>query len=462
MQTKTRRSSRQRHYDNLAAMFRHDATIPPKGVLEPGFEDIDYATVPTTRYTSEEYHQREVKHLWHKVWQVAGWAADIPNPGDTMTYDIADIAALIVRQPDLSLKAYHNSCLHRGMRICEGGSGLNSLRCPFHGFNWKLDGTVKNVPEKWDFPQFADAELSLPQLKVAEWQGYIMINPDPDAAPLSDFLGSLPQQWDDAGWDLTNRFKAVHVTKKIRSNWKVAQEAFLEFLHGNYVHTNSIVPAAPAEAMRQDVFEGEPHFARGIGVAGVLTQEGDLVQAREQKAVDHFIAYYAPELGDGPELKVGQGQSARDKIEEITIQKFKQDYGVDLSDLNRFDMIDYVWYNIFPNFMPWPTLGYPLGYWFRPDGGPSACTMDVILLLPFEGERPPSAERVVIGPDEPTEPVIGPIGRILDEDMANMERIQKGIEASATGKVNFANYNEVRLRHFHRTLAGYVQDVSED
>ncbi|MAF28938.1 MAG: hypothetical protein CL820_02880 [Croceicoccus sp.] len=456
---KTARPSRQRHYDNLEAMFRHDGTVPPAGVLEPGFEDIDCASVPTSRYTSREYHEREIAHLWRKVWQVAGWAADIPEPGDAMTYDVGDIAALVVRQPDLSLKAYHNSCLHRGMRICDGASSLTSLRCPFHGFTWSLDGAVKSVPEKWDFPELQDAELSLPQLHVGEWQGYVMVNPDPDAAPLEDYLGALSQQWSDAGWDLTGRFKAVHVTKKIRANWKVAQEAFMEFMHGNYVHTNSIVPAAPAEAMRQDVFAGEPHFARGIGVAGVLSGEGDMVRVREQKAVDHFIAYYAPELADDAEFEVAPGETARDKIAQITIRKFRQDYGVDLSGLNRFDMIDYVWYNIFPNFMPWPTLGYPLGYWFRPDGGPSNCTMDVILLLPFEGERPPSAERVVVGPDEPTEPLIGPIGRILDEDMANMERIQQGLEASATRTVNFASYNEVRLRHFHRTLGTYVEDV---
>ncbi len=196
-------------------------------------------------------------------------------------------------------------------------------------------------------------------------------------------------------------------------------------------------------------------------MAGVLTGDGDLVHAREQKAVDHFLAYYAPELADDTEWQVAPGQPARDKIAEIVVRKFRQDFGVDLSNLNRFDMIDYVWYDVFPNFMPWPTLGYPLGYWFRPDGGPSHCTMDVILLLPFEGERPRSAERVVVEPDEPTGPLIGPIGYILDEDMANMERIQRGLESSVTGTVNFASYNEVRLRHFHRTLTTYVKDVED-
>ncbi|MEM9024973.1 MAG: SRPBCC family protein, partial [Bacteroidota bacterium] len=117
---------------------------------------------------------------------------------------------------------------------------------------------------------------------------------------------------------------------------------------------------------------------------------------------------------------------------------------------------DYVWYNVFPNFMPWPTLGYPLGYWFLPAGGPSKCTMDILLLLPFSGERPPSCERIDVSADELTGPIIGPVGDILDEDMANMERIQRGLESSATGVVNFADYNEVRIRHFHQTLGKYT------
>lgn len=455
----TPRNSRQCYSDNLQAMFRHDGTIPPVGVVDAAFEDIAAAEIPTARYTSEAYHQLEVQHVWKKVWQVAGWAQDIPNPGDVLTYDVADMAVLIVRQPDNSLKAFHNSCLHRGMRLCNNAQGLASLRCPFHGFSWGLDGKNKTVTERWDFPELSGKDISLPQLQVDQWQGYIFINPDSTAAPLASYLGGMPAQWDDAGWSLHERFKAVHVTKKIRANWKVAQEAFLEFMHGSFVHTSSIVPAAPAESMRQDVFPGEAHFARGIGVAGVLTPQGYPMLPREQKAVDHFVNYYAPELAGRPEFVVQPGQTAREKMADITIEKYRNDLGIDLSTMNRFDMIDYVWYNVFPNFMPWPTMGYPLGYWFLPDGGPSNCTMDIILLLPFSGERPPSARPVVIGPDEACGPVIGPIGYILDEDMANMERIQRGLESSASGVINLSQYNEARIRHFHRTLGAYVEST---
>ncbi|MEM1152890.1 MAG: aromatic ring-hydroxylating dioxygenase subunit alpha [Pseudomonadota bacterium] len=453
------RNSRQKHYENLRAVMKHDKLAPPPGVLDESFDEIEGTAVATARYTSEAFYRREVETLWPKVWQVAGWAQDIPNPGDVLTYDVANLAALIVRQRDGSLKAFHNSCLHRGMRICDDSSkteGLASLRCPFHGFTWKLDGSCKIITEKWDFSNLAEENLNLPEFQVAEWQGYVFVNADLSAPPLEAYLGDLPRQWETAGWDLTGRHKAVHVRKHIRANWKVAQEAFLEFLHGNYVHNKSITPAAPAEAMRQDVFPGEPNFARGIGVVGVLDDADVAVQSREQRAMDHFINYYAPEFQDWEELKVKPGGTARENVVKLLVEKFKQDTGADLSGMNPFDVTDYVWYNVFPNFMPWPTLGYPLGYWFLPDGGPSQCTMDIILLLPFSGERPPSAKRIDIMADEPTGPVLGPVGDILDEDMANMERVQRGLESSATGVVNFSDYNEVRIRHFHQTLGKYT------
>ena len=452
----TSRNSRDHFVESFEAMFRHDGTVPPEQARQHSFEEISPSTVPTERYTCEDFYQKEIETVWHKVWQVAGWAYDIPNPGDTMVYDVGDIAALIVRQSDNSIKAFHNSCLHRGMRLCEKAKKLGALRCRFHGFAWNLDGRSKNIPEKWDFPELDQQSMQLPEFQVAEWQGYIFINPDLDAAPLSDFLGAMPDHWDDAGWTLSDRYKAVHVVKKIRANWKVAQEAFMEGLHGNFVHPESIMPAAPFDAMRQDVFAGEKHFTRGVGAAGVLTPTGEINEAREQRTVDHFKEYYAPEYVGRDDYDVQPGENARQTIARLTLDKVKNDGGVDLTGRNVFDVLDYVWYNVFPNFMPWPTMGYPLGYWFLPDGGAKNCVMNIVLLVPFEGERPASAEPVVLGPDDRCGPVMGPIGDILDEDMANMELLQRGLESSSTGVVNLSQFHESRLRHFHRTLSEYV------
>ena len=444
--------------DSFEGMFRHEAVAPPATVFEHRMEVVDTPVVPVERYTSEAFHQLEKERVWGKVWQVVGLADDIRDPGDTLVYDCAGISALVVRQADGSIKAFHNTCLHRGMRLRDEPGNISSIRCAFHGFNWDLEGSCKYIPESWDFPQLEQAQLSLPELQVGQWQGYVFVNSDLNAPPLASYLGAMPEQWDSAGWSLAERYKAAHIIKKIPANWKVAQEAFMESFHATSVHPDSILPAAPMAAMRQDVYRDEKHFARGVGAAGVLTMSGPLNREAEQKAVDHWIDYYAPEFKNKPGYVVGENESARDVIWRLTVAKMKADQGCDISAMNRFDAIDYVWYNVFPNFMPWPTLGYPLGYWFRPDGGPQNCTMDIVLLLPFQGERPASATPIVVEQGESCEPALGAIGALLDEDMANMPKIQQGLESSVTGHINLAGFHESRLRHFHRTLGQYVSD----
>ena len=442
--------------DGFECMFKAEDVAPPSTVFDHRMEIVDFPAVPVERYISDEFHRLEVARVWPKVWQVVGWAEDIRAPGDTLVYDCAGISAVVVRQRDGSIKAFHNSCLHRGMRLCNETGNRSAIRCPFHSFTWDLNGTCRFIPEGWDFPQIEKSRFSLPELHVDQWQGYVFVNADPDARPLSSYLGSMPGQWKEAGWNLKNRFKAAHVVKKIPANWKVAQEAFMESFHGPSVHADSIMPAAPLDAMRQDVYRGEKHFARGVGAAGVLTRKGPPDRRAEQDAVDHFIGYYAPEFSNRPGFVVAEGETARDVIWRLACAKMLADQGCDISHMKRFDAIDYVWYNVFPNFMPWPTLGYPLGYWFRPDGGPRSSTMDIVLLLPFEGDRPPSAEPVVVEHGESCAPVLGTIGEILDEDMANMPLLQRGLEASATGHTNLARFHESRIRHFHRTLGEYV------
>ena len=442
--------------DSFKMMFRGEDRPPPDTVFDHRMEITDMPTISIERYISEEFHREEVERVWSKVWQVAGWADDIRKPGDSMVYDCVGISAVLVRQADGSIKAFHNSCPHRGMRLCDKPANLASIRCPFHGFNWNLNGSSAYIPERWDFPQLEKSQLNLPELQVDQWQGYVFVNPDMGAPPLTDYLGSMPDQWTSAGWSLHNRCKTVHIIKKIQANWKVVQEAFMEAFHATSVHPKSILPAAPIEAQRQDVFNGEKHFARGVGAAGVLTTSGSVDRQTEQDAVDHWINMYAPEFKNQPGFIVSKGETARDVIWRLSCAKTQADLNCDISTMNRFDAIDYVWYNVFPNFMPWSTLGYPLGYWFRPDGGPNKCTMDIVLLTPFQGERPPSAEPIVVEADEPCETALGAVGAIIDEDMANISRLQRGLEASPTGQINLARYHESRIRHFHRTLSEYL------
>jgi len=124
------------------------------------------ADVPIERYISREYHELEKERLWKRVWQFACREEHIPGPGDYNVYEIADMSFIVVRQPDMSIKAYPNACLHRGRRLKDYDGHCSELRCPFHGFAWALDGSLSDVPARWDFPHVderADVDFMLPE-----------------------------------------------------------------------------------------------------------------------------------------------------------------------------------------------------------------------------------------------------------------------------------------------------------
>ena len=196
--------------------------------------DFGSADVSTARYTSKAWHELEVERLWKRVWQMACREEDIPAPGDHLRYDIAGMSFLVVRTEAGALKAYPNACLHRDRILKEFDGRASELRCAFHGFCWHLDGRLKDVPARWDFPQIEDKKFSLPELPLATWAGFVFINPDRGCAPFSEHIKDLADQFQR--WDLGKLFKQAHVAKVMPANWKIAQEAFSEAFYVNGTH----------------------------------------------------------------------------------------------------------------------------------------------------------------------------------------------------------------------------------
>ena len=197
-------------------------------------KDMGLNEFSVTRYTSQAYHDLEVERLWKKVWQFTCREEDIPNPGDHYRYDIAGMSFLVVRTDSGEIKAFPNACLHRGRMLKEFDGNAAELRCPFHGFCWKLDGELSDIPADWDFPQIDKGNFNLPELPVATWAGFVFINPDQNCAPFDDFIKDLAHQFER--WELEGLYKQAHVAKVMPCNWKIAQEAFCEAYHVNGTH----------------------------------------------------------------------------------------------------------------------------------------------------------------------------------------------------------------------------------
>ena len=156
------------------------------------WEFMGDADLPVAAYTSREWHELEKEKVWKRVWQMACREDDVPNVGDTLRYDICESSILVIRTKPNEIRAFHNVCLHRGRLLREVDGPATDLRCPFHGFCWNIDGSLKQVPCEWDFPHINKDEWNLPEVKVGTWGGFVFINMDLDCEPLESFLGDLP------------------------------------------------------------------------------------------------------------------------------------------------------------------------------------------------------------------------------------------------------------------------------
>ncbi|GGC19245.1 hypothetical protein GCM10011371_03630 [Novosphingobium marinum] len=409
--------------------------------------------IPAQRYTSHDYHRREVEKVWKKTWQVACREEEIPDVGDHLVYRIAGLSFVVVRTAPEEIKAFRNVCLHRGRELVDcSGKGAESFRCPYHAWTWSIDGSLKGFPGKWDFPTVQDGSHDLREARVGRWNGFVFINPDRDAGSLADHLGGIDMHFAD--WPLDRRFTLWHVRKTIRSNWKVAMEAFLEAYHLAMTHPQAL-PSVSEHGTQYDVWqEGDAAYSRSITPTAVPSHHARNGSTKEALEVQWALlnGLRMDELPPLPENITDRASLAewrREKLAEMT--------GADYSALSDAMVLDSIQYWLFPNFCPWLGEGLPLTYTFRPDqDSADTCYMDAWMLVRLpDGAPTPAAPAIIeLGPDDPFEPHIGAMGEIFDQDDFNMPMVQQGMKQwpEDVPGVTLGRYQESRIRFFHQVL----------
>jgi len=413
-------------------------------------------SIPFSRYTDPALVELELEHIWGKCWTVACREEDIPEVGDRARYDIVDTSYLIVRSEPDTIRAFYNSCRHRGRRLCDGPSSGDKIQCPFHGWTWNLDGNLSWVPGREDFPHVRDEKFGLIEVRVERWGGNVFINPDPEAAPLADALGVLKQHFLESPQE--ERFTALLMHKKIRANWKLAQEAFMEAYHMVETHWDALPFSGDANTQYDCWSSDDNRYC----VSRVLTplavaspyMEGKISNAEALRAfLDN--AGYTGDAPGGDHLGELRGFAAGLRRKQLAAET-----GRDFDAMPNSQMIDAVKYFMFPNFHPWWGEGVPLWYRFLPiSRDPNECLMEVRLLapLPASGQRPPPAKVVAVDFDQRcTEvPELSFLGHIFDQDMGNLEHVQAGIKAAPKrlATCTLARNQESSLMHFHEVYA---------
>ena len=440
-------------YDDLLATDSREVhpTLRERG--EFAFEGDE---IPRDRYFSKEFAALEREKVWKKTWQFAAREEEIPEVGDRVEYAVAGMSFMIVHCAPGEFKAFWNSCLHRGRKLCENFGAGERIRCPFHGWTWNIDGTMAEQPGKWDFPQTSMEKLSLPEVPCDTWGGNIFINPDPEAGPLDAALGVLKEHFAD--YEFENRWTAVHVRKKVRANWKVAMEAFLEGWHLSETHPQAKAFSGDSSTL-YDIWEDEhSQVSRSITSQSVPSPElGEDADVR--RAVIEMCKAVTPPGIPLPEFDAIETLD-RAFAAEYRRQMLTAMTGKDFSDYSDAHILDAVQYFMFPNWFPWWGEGAPLFYQYMPLGDdPEACIMDIRFLLPMpaDGQRPPAARRIDLDFDEAYQANnvgFGLFDEVFDQDMSNVPGVQEGASQGKPDQpLYFGRYQESRLRALHARIA---------
>lgn len=182
-------------------------------------------------YASPEWYQRDLDLVFKKRWLFAGHGSQLPNLGDYITFELGKDSVVISRGKDNQLHAFHNTCRHRGSRLCSNSSGnAKAFMCPNHAWTYGLDGSLKIAPRMVDFDK---SQYSALPVWVEEWNGAIFINfLEERPIPVADYLVET-----NLGRYALDKTKVVHDrTYTLNANWKLAGETYNECYHCGHTH----------------------------------------------------------------------------------------------------------------------------------------------------------------------------------------------------------------------------------
>lgn len=450
--------------DTYEEILDRDTRQVPPALREGPVPDIGTAPVDVARYLDPAFARREERHLWTHIWQMACREEEIPNPGDTIVYEIAARSLLVTRQGDGSIRAFHNSCLHRGRKLATLPGCKNEFRCPYHGIAWNTDGSFKDNPIAWDFPQWQDKPMGLPEARVATWAGFVFVNLDKDAPPFEQVAAPLIAHFERYG--LQDCYIHFHVQKIVKCNWKAAAEAFMESHHAITTHPQLLPYLADVNSQYDALSD---HVTRQFSAqmvsspfAGREYSEDEIVKAMMGVGSRSRAAVKGAGAND---VQVPDGVTARAFMADLSRQLFAEEDGYDYGDRADAEMVDALLYNLFPNMSFWAGFMPNLTYRWRPNGTDhETSVMDIYLLkrVPKGGARPRPAATFEIGADEsilemgPKAGMSAGLAAVFEQDMANLPHVQAGMAASAIGVIHLAKYSEMRIRLMHQMIDRYM------
>ncbi len=212
--------------------YEAERTAPPPGF--PAFPDI-----PAGRYVDSQFLALERDHLWRRSWLYACHMDELPEAGSFLLWKKTGAPVLIVRGKDDVVRAFYNTCQHRGGPLVKESSGrVDGLVCGYHGWTYSLDGKLINLRDKRDFVALDPSCRGLKQLRCERFYNWVFINEDPDAQPLAEHVAPFGEYFKQFQ---PETFRLIEQESfEVQCNVKVLLDAFLEVYHLKSIHTGTV------------------------------------------------------------------------------------------------------------------------------------------------------------------------------------------------------------------------------
>ena len=210
-------------------------------------EAMPTRSLPWSWYADEPVLRAEQERIFRHTWQYVGHAGQIDEPGSYCTGRAGLVPVVVTRDREGELHGFVNVCRHRGFQVAQGEGKRGALQCGYHAWTYGLDGNLRAAPRAEREPGFDPTELSLVPVQLDRWGPFLFVNPDPDAAPLADTLGELPELVASAGLDVDALRHHHRSESELDANWKIVCENFLECYHCAVAHPgfSAMVDVAP-------------------------------------------------------------------------------------------------------------------------------------------------------------------------------------------------------------------------
>ena len=193
--------------------------------------------IPPEANHAEAFCDLERRALFQCEWVCVGRADELPSAGDYLTHEIDSVPVLVVRQADLSLRAFVNACAHRYACLVPDHAGsAKRFTCRYHAWTYDCAGQLLRAPHMEMKPGFDTADHRLRELALSSWEGFVYVSLAEQ--PRTDLVSELtPLSEKVVGrYDMSAYQTLGRETMEWDANWKNLVENFIESYHVPVVH----------------------------------------------------------------------------------------------------------------------------------------------------------------------------------------------------------------------------------